>query len=134
MDFPQDRFDYKILTTIIFFRKYSYRLINVKLNLHLSHVTGKIYDYAHDFCNMKVRESQNQFSSIGHNLFGFDMFFLIPTFVLYVLSCRHGFFSYALTCVCASRAYVFCVPLCVYSIMLLFLNYVPLREVKLGTD
>ena len=33
--------------------------------------------YAHDFCNMKVRENQNQFPCIAHSFFGFDMFFLI---------------------------------------------------------
>ena len=47
------------------------------IHLHHSHVTGKIIGYAHNFCNMKVSENQNQFSCIAHNFFGFDMFFLI---------------------------------------------------------
>ena len=76
MDFPQGRFDYETLTTINFFENI-HRLINVKILLHHSYVTGKIYGYAHDFCNMKVRENQNQFSCIAHNFFRFDMCFLI---------------------------------------------------------
>ena len=76
MDFPQGRFDYETFTTIIFFESI-HSLINVKINLHHSLVTGKIYGYAHNFCNMKERENQNQFSCIAHNFFGFDMLFLI---------------------------------------------------------
>ena len=76
MDFLQGRFDYETLITINFFESI-HRLIIVKIHLHHSHVTGKIYGYAHDFCNMKVRENQNQFSCIAHNFFGFDMLFLI---------------------------------------------------------
>ena len=40
-------------------------------------MTGKSLSYAHDFSNMKVKENQNQFSCIAHNIFGFDMFFLL---------------------------------------------------------
>ena len=72
MDFPHGRFDYETLTTLSL-----HRIINVKTYLHHSHVTGKIIGYAHDFCNMKIRENQNQFSCIVHNFFGFDMFILI---------------------------------------------------------
>ena len=54
-----------------------HRVVDVKLNLHHSHVTGKILGYAHNFCNMKVRENQNQFFCIVHKFFGFDMFFLL---------------------------------------------------------
>ena len=75
MDFPEGRFDYETLTTIIFLKVcIDYQR---QIHLHHSHVTGRIYDYAHDFCNMKVRENQSQFSCIGHSFFGFDMFFLI---------------------------------------------------------
>ena len=76
MDFPHGRFDYETLTTLNFFESV-HRIINVKIHLHHSHVTGKIIGYAHDFCNVKVRANQNQFSCIAHNFFGFDMFFLI---------------------------------------------------------
>ena len=54
-----------------------HRVISIKIHLHHSHITGKVLGYAHDFCNMKVREDQNQFSCIAHNFFGFDMFFLL---------------------------------------------------------
>ena len=40
-------------------------------------MTGKIFGFAHDFRNRKVRENQNQFFCITHNFFGFDMFFLL---------------------------------------------------------
>ena len=76
MDFPQGRFDYETLTTINFFESI-HRLINVRIHLHHLYMMGKIYGYAHDFCNMKVRKTQVQFSCIAHSFFGFDMFFLI---------------------------------------------------------
>ena len=62
---------------MINFFKSVHRIINVKIHFYNLHVTGKIIGYAHDFCNMKVRENQNQFSCIAHNFFRFDMFFLI---------------------------------------------------------
>ena len=73
IDFPQEKFDYK---TVNFFESV-HRIINVKIQLHHSHVTGKIIGSANDFCNMKVRENQDQFTCIVHNFFGFNMFFLI---------------------------------------------------------
>ena len=73
IDFPQEKFDYK---TVNFFDSV-HRIINVKIHLHHSHVTGKIIGSANDFCNMKVRENQNQFTCVVHNFFGFNMFFLI---------------------------------------------------------
>ena len=76
MDFPESKFDYKTLTTKNVFESV-YRITNVKIYLHHSHVTGKIIGYAHDFCNMKVRENQNQFSCIAYKFFGFDTLFLI---------------------------------------------------------
>ena len=33
--------------------------------------------YAHDFCNLKVRENQTSFTCIAHNFFKFGMFFLL---------------------------------------------------------
>ena len=76
MDFPHGRLDYETLTTLNFFENV-HEIINVKIHLHHLHVTGKIIAYAHDFCNMKVRENQNQSSCIGHSFFGFDRFFLM---------------------------------------------------------
>ena len=76
MDFPEGRFDYEILMTVNFF-EIVHKLINIKMHLHHSHVTSRIYGYAHDFCNIKVREDQSQLSCIAHSFFGFDMVFLI---------------------------------------------------------
>ena len=76
MDFPSCRFNFDTLTTEDLFKSV-HRVINVKIHLHHFHVTGKILGCAHDFCNMKVRENQNQFSCIVHNFLGFDMFFLL---------------------------------------------------------
>ena len=76
MDFSSGRFDFDAHSTPNLFESV-HRVINVKIHLHDFHVTGKILGYAHDFCNMKVRENQNQFSCIVHNFLGFDMFFLL---------------------------------------------------------
>lgn len=80
MDLPTSgrRFDeFETLTMLNLFG-YFHRIINVKIHLHHSHVPGKIHGYAHNFCNMQVREnSQMQFSCIVHNVFGFDMFLLL---------------------------------------------------------
>ena len=87
MDFPSGRFDFDALTTQNLFESV-HRVVNVKIYLHRSHVTGKILGYARDFCNMKVREKQNQFSCIPHNYFGFDMFFLLKGIRLLVLGTK----------------------------------------------
>ena len=76
MDFPKVKFDYETQTTINLFESI-HKIINVKIHLHHSRVTGKIYVYVHNFCNVNVRENQNQFSCIAHSCFGFDMLFLI---------------------------------------------------------
>ena len=49
----------------------------MKIHLQHSHVTGKIFGYAHDFCNEKVRENKDIFSCVAHNCFGFDVYFLL---------------------------------------------------------
>ena len=74
MDFPQGIFDCETVTKLGFFGNV-HKIIDVKLHLHHSHITGKIMGYAHDFCNMIVRENQNHFSCIAHNFFGFYMYF-----------------------------------------------------------
>ena len=70
MDFPEGRFDYVTLMTINFFENV-HRFINIKINLHHSHVTGRIHGYVYDFCNLKVRENESQFSCTGHNFLWF---------------------------------------------------------------
>ena len=76
MDFPQDKFDDATLTTINFFESI-HKIVNAKIHLHHSHVTGKIYRSAYDFWSIKVTETENQFSCFTYKFFGFDMFFLI---------------------------------------------------------
>ena len=50
-------------------------MIKVKVHLHHSHVTGKIFGYPQEFCNWRIRENKYEIPLIVHNLFGFDMFF-----------------------------------------------------------
>ena len=76
MEFPPGCFDFDALTTQDLFDSV-HRVLNAKIHLHHSHVTGKIISYVQNFCNMKMTENQNQLSCIAHNLFGFDMFFLL---------------------------------------------------------
>ena len=76
MDFPEGRFNYETLKTLHVFESI-HRIIDVKIYLHNSHVTGRIYGYPHDFCNMRVRENQSQFSFIAHKFFSFSIFLLI---------------------------------------------------------
>ena len=45
--------------------------------IHHSHVTGEIVGYAHDFCNKKLRETQNFIPVFAYNLFSFDFFFAV---------------------------------------------------------
>ena len=76
MDFPNVKFHYETLTTKDLFI-YVLKILNVKIHLHHSHVTGKILGYTYDFCNEKVRENKDVFSCVAYNFFGFDIYFLI---------------------------------------------------------
>ena len=76
MAFPQRRFDYDTLTTNELF-DFVHKIINVKTHLHHSHIAGKIIGYVHHFCNAKVIEKKHALTCITHNVFGFDMYFLI---------------------------------------------------------
>ena len=81
MDFPKCDLIFEATATKGFFKSV-YRIVNNKIHLHYSHVTGKIYSYAHNFCNWKVRENQLSFSCIAHNCFGFDFYFMLKGFML----------------------------------------------------
>ena len=50
-------------------------IMNNKIHLHHSHITGEIIGYAHNFCNGKVKENKYKVTIIAHNLFRFDFFF-----------------------------------------------------------
>ena len=79
MDFPivGSRFaEFETFTTLNLL-EHVHQIINVKIHLYHSHVTGKIHGCAQDFCSIQLRENRKmQFSCIAHNCFGFDMFFL----------------------------------------------------------
>ena len=76
MKFPSSKFECKTVTTVNLFQ-FVYRILNVKVHLHHSHVTGEIKGYAHAFCNWTVRENYDVVPCIAHNFFKFDMFFLL---------------------------------------------------------
>ena len=76
MKFPFSKFEYETVTTTNLFTSI-HRIINAKIHLHHSHVTGEVKGYAHDFCNWTVRENNDVVPCIAHNFFKFDMFFLL---------------------------------------------------------
>ena len=51
MCFPTAKFECETVTTRNLF-EFIHKIINVKINLHHSHITGKIIGYVHDFCNL----------------------------------------------------------------------------------
>ena len=76
MKFPQNKFEFETVATNDLFENI-HKIINVKVHLHHSHVTGEVIGYAHDFCNLKVREYKGIISCIAHNFFGFDIYFFL---------------------------------------------------------
>ena len=79
-DFPPCKFeDLKTVTTKGFLINL-YKVLNARVHLHHSHVTGEIYGYVHDFCNWQVRENKNVVPLIGHNFLGFDIFYMVKGF------------------------------------------------------
>ena len=83
MCFPTKKFECETITTKNLFETV-HKIINVKIHLHHSHVTGEIIGYVHDFCNWQVRENNNVVSCIAHNFFKFDLFFLLKNIRLSV--------------------------------------------------
>ena len=78
MRFAKTNFEIKTVTTGNLF-EFVHKIINVKINLHHSHITGKIIGYVHDFCNQQVRENNDVIPCIAHNFFKFDMIFLLKS-------------------------------------------------------
>ena len=77
MDFPYNKFDeIKTVTTKGFLRK-MYKIINSKVHLHHSHITGEIWGHSHGYCNSKLRENYTPVSLIRHNFLGFDIFYMV---------------------------------------------------------
>ena len=79
MSFPFSEFECDTITTTNLFQSV-HRIINVKIHLHHSYVTGEIKGYVHDFCNWQVRENHDVVPCVAHNFFKFDMFFLLCLF------------------------------------------------------
>ena len=77
MHFPEVKFDEIKTVTTKDFMIFLYRIINYKVHIHHSHVTGEIIGYAHDFCNWKIRENKNVILLIGHNFLGFDICYMV---------------------------------------------------------
>ena len=77
MNFPDVKFDEIKTVTTNGFMNELYRVVNYKVHIHHSHVTGIIEGYSHDFCNWKVRENQFFVPLIGHNFLGFDIFYMV---------------------------------------------------------
>ena len=76
MKFPNTFFESDAFTTNDLF-DFVHKLINVKIHLHHSHITGEIKGYSHDFCNWIVRENKDVVSCIAHNFFKFDFYFFL---------------------------------------------------------
>ena len=76
MDFPQNKFEFKIVVTKEFFNNVK-DIIYGGCLIHYSQVTGEIICYAHDFCNKKRRENNNLIPVFARNVFSFDFFFAV---------------------------------------------------------
>ena len=65
--FPRNDIDYETITTNKFFTNV-YRLIRGKFHLHRSHITRKIFGYAHDFCKSSfIEKSTSDKPFVAHN-------------------------------------------------------------------
>ena len=77
MDFPYTKFDeIKTVTKKGFLTKI-YKIINSKVHLHHSHITGEKLGHSHDYFNSKLRENYTPVFLIGHNFLGFDIFYMV---------------------------------------------------------
>ena len=84
MCFPRTDFERETVATNNLFESV-HKLLNVKIHLHHSHVTGEIIGYTHDFLgNWVVRQNKDVVSCIAHNFFKFDFYFLLKNIRLSV--------------------------------------------------
>ena len=77
MNFPSVKFDEIKTVTTNGFMKELHRVVNYKVHIHHSNVTGNIHGYTHDFCNWKIRENKVFVPLIGHNFLGFDIYYMV---------------------------------------------------------
>ena len=79
--FPRSDIDYETITTNKFFTNV-HRLIRGKFHLHHSHITGKIFGYAHDFCNSAyIERSTSEIPFVANTFFGFDLFYFMKAYI-----------------------------------------------------
>ena len=79
--FPRSDIDYETITTNKFFINV-HQLIRGKFHLHHSHITGKRFCYAHDFCNTAlVEKSTPKIPFVVHNFFDFDLFYYMKAYI-----------------------------------------------------
>ena len=77
-NFPGDKREISLFVSKNFVTSVINFLLYCDIWVHHSHVSGNIHGYAHDFCNRKVKELNNQpISGFAHNLFRFDFFFVL---------------------------------------------------------
>ena len=76
MDFPDNKFEIKIVATKDFFKNVRNLLYGSHV-IHHSHVTGEIIGYSHDSRNKKVRKNESMIPVFAQNLFSFDFFFVV---------------------------------------------------------
>ena len=72
MKFPEKKYQVKTLVTKEFL-SVILNILNGQTVLHHSHVTGKVTGYAHNFCNKRLRKTQNLVPVFAHNLFSFNI-------------------------------------------------------------
>ena len=87
MKFPKTCFESDSFTTKNLFETV-HKIINVKIHLHHSHITGEIKGYTHDFCNWIIKENKDIIPCFAHNFFKFDFYFLLKNLRLSVYRTR----------------------------------------------
>ena len=79
--FPRSDIDYETITINKFFTNV-HQLIRGKFHLHHSHITGKMFGYAHDFCNTTlVEKTTPEIPFVAHDFFGFDLFYYMKAYI-----------------------------------------------------
>ena len=74
--FPRSDIDYGTITTNKFFTNV-HQLIRDKFHLHHSHITGKVFVDAHDFCNSTyIERSTSEIPFVAHNVLVLIFFFM----------------------------------------------------------
>ena len=80
VSFQRSDIEYEMITPNNFFRKV-HRLIKSKFHLHHSHITRKIFGYAHDFCNTTLIErSRPETPFVAHIFFEFVLFYYLKAY------------------------------------------------------